>query len=120
MGSPYKYQSSWKTEDLFTNYYTKSEIDTLLAELKIPIYATAPANPLDGWIYLNSLDYKIYIYYGGTWQVLHTLYMPVTITEGVPMGLLAALTYATLITSSPVAISDGMPMGLLTTLTYQT
>ena len=96
MGQPYKYNSSWKTEDLFTNYYTQSEIDTLLAKLKIPVYATAPANPLDGWIYVNSGDDKIYIYYEETWQALHTLtpIVPPEIGDGQLMGLLC-LTYKT-------------------------
>jgi hypothetical protein len=99
MGEPYKYQSSWKTEDLFKNFYTKDEIDVLLAAISaafnIPIYASAPASPVEGQAYLSSADDKIYIFYFGTWQALHTL------------------------SSTPPAIGDGQLMGLLC-LTYQT
>lgn len=99
MGNPYKYDSSWKTEDLFTDYYTQDEVAVLIsASYKIvPVYSSAPASPLDGWMYVNSGDDKIYIYYGGTWQALHTLTpaVPPVITDGVPMGLLLALTYQT-------------------------
>jgi hypothetical protein len=37
------------------------------------IFAVAPASPGEGDTYINSGDNNYYIYYGGTWQVLHTL-----------------------------------------------
>lgn len=101
MGEPYKYQSGWKTEDLFINYFTQTQVNTLISASYgvIPSYTTAPSGALDGWMYINTTDNKIYIYYGGTWQELHTL---------------------TITTSAPVYIADGVPMGLLLVLTYQT
>ena len=49
------------------------------------ILATAPSNPVDGTIYLNVVDSKLYIYYDGTWQVLHAL-TPGAL-HGQPFGL---------------------------------
>lgn len=40
------------------------------------IYALAPANPVDGNMYINSGDNGLYIYYGSSWQLLHTLTPP--------------------------------------------
>jgi hypothetical protein len=37
------------------------------------ILASAPSSPVEGWYYINSGDNKLYLYYGGTWQELHTL-----------------------------------------------
>lgn len=37
------------------------------------VLASAPSTPEEGWTYINSSDYKYYIYYGGAWQELHTL-----------------------------------------------
>lgn len=37
------------------------------------LLASAPAGALEGWRYINSGDNGYYIYYGGTWQLLHTL-----------------------------------------------
>lgn len=37
------------------------------------VLASAPTSPLDGWTYINSLDDGYYIYYSGSWQLLHTL-----------------------------------------------
>ena len=34
---------------------------------------TAPTTPHEGEMYENALDDTVYIYYGGTWQVLHVL-----------------------------------------------
>lgn len=34
---------------------------------------TAHLNPEEGYLYIDPTDHKIYVYYGGTWQVLHTL-----------------------------------------------
>ena len=101
MGEPWKYRSSWKTEDLLKNYYTQDEIDTLLSAystiFKVPISAAAPASPVEGQEYINSVDNKLYIYYGSQWQELHSLTpaVPPVIESGVPMGLLLALTYQT-------------------------
>ena len=33
----------------------------------------APSTPHEGEMYENALDDIVYIYYGGVWQVLHTL-----------------------------------------------
>jgi hypothetical protein len=98
MGEAFKYQSSWKTEDLFLNYYTKAEVDLLIAAFsvvfKVPIYASAPVGAVEGQEYINSGDNNLYVYYGGIWQVLHALTPPVpaVITSGQLMGLLC-LTY---------------------------
>lgn len=37
------------------------------------VLASAPSTPLEGWTYINSGDNGYYIYYGETWQLLHTL-----------------------------------------------
>lgn len=37
------------------------------------VSASAPSGPVEGWTYINSGDNGYYIYYGGTWQLLHTL-----------------------------------------------
>jgi len=37
------------------------------------IFASAPSNPEEGNTYINSTDNGYYIFYGGTWQLLHTL-----------------------------------------------
>ena len=37
------------------------------------LLASAPSGPAEGWTYINSGDDGYYIYYGGTWQLLHTL-----------------------------------------------
>jgi hypothetical protein len=59
------------------------------------VLAAPPASPLTGWMYVNSVDHKVYIYYGGTWQALHTLTPAAAapILGGAPYGLLLALTY---------------------------
>jgi len=99
MGEAFKYQSSWKTENLLANYYTQAQVNVLISAAYgfIPSYASAPTGPSDGWMYLNTVDNKMYIYYGGTWQELHSLTPPTppVIADGVPMGLLLALTYQT-------------------------
>lgn len=98
MGEPWKYRSSWKTEEAS---YTKSEVDVLLAAISatfnIPISATTPSSPVEGMMYINSGDSKVYVYYGGIWQALYTLTPPTppVIESGVPMGLLLVLTYQT-------------------------
>ena len=37
------------------------------------VLASAPASPVEGWTYINSGDDGYYIYYDGSWQLLHTL-----------------------------------------------
>ena len=38
------------------------------------ILSSAPSgNPKEGWMYLNSGDDTLYIYYGSTWRALHVL-----------------------------------------------
>lgn len=37
------------------------------------VSASEPTSPVEGWTYINSGDDGYYIYYGGTWQLLHTL-----------------------------------------------
>lgn len=37
------------------------------------VSASAPSSPQEGWTYINSGDNGYYIYYGGGWQLLHTL-----------------------------------------------
>jgi hypothetical protein len=39
----------------------------------IPELGSAPATGVDGQMYLNTSDSKIYIYFAGTWYVLHEL-----------------------------------------------
>lgn len=74
MGEAFKYQSSWKTEDVFT----KKNVNTLVSASYgiIPEYDSDPISPLaeSSWI-LRTVGS------GGT-------------TVGVPMGLLLALTYS--------------------------
>ena len=91
----YKYESNWHTQDLFKDYYTKTEVDTLLATFIIPIQSAEPTNPLRGMMYIDSDVDTLYIYNGTAWQVLHVLSVtaPPVLESGVPMGLLLALTY---------------------------
>jgi len=63
------------------------------------ILAAAPAGPSNGWLYINSGDDKMYIYYGGTWQALHTL---------TP----AALTYLLLETGDKILLETGDKLAL--------
>jgi hypothetical protein len=37
------------------------------------VLGSAPSSPDQGWMYINSGDSGLYIYYGVTWQLLHTL-----------------------------------------------
>ena len=37
------------------------------------VLSVEPTTPIDGWTYINSSDNGYYIYYGGSWQLLHTL-----------------------------------------------
>jgi hypothetical protein len=37
------------------------------------ILSIDPASPDQGWTYINSTNHGYYIYYGGAWQLLHTL-----------------------------------------------
>jgi hypothetical protein len=37
------------------------------------VLAAAPSSPQEGWTYINSGDDGYYIFYCGTWQLLHTL-----------------------------------------------
>lgn len=37
------------------------------------VKSSEPSNPKQGWTYVNSTDHGYYIYYGNTWQLLHTL-----------------------------------------------
>lgn len=56
--------------------------------------SSAPSNPQSGWIYLNTTDHTLYIYYYAQWQVLHVLSaVSPEIQSGNPIGLLLGLTY---------------------------
>jgi len=60
-------------------------------------FASDPANPYDGQVYLNTSTNQIKVYYASQWQVLHTLTKTapaINIQKGQPMGLLLALTYS--------------------------
>jgi hypothetical protein len=59
------------------------------------VLTIAPSNPQAGWMYVNSGNDKLYVYYNGNWQVLHTLLgiTYATPSIGMPMGLLLGLTY---------------------------
>jgi hypothetical protein len=37
------------------------------------VLAVAPANPSQGWRYIDSGDDTMYVYYGSTWQAIHIL-----------------------------------------------
>lgn len=52
------------------------------------LLSSAPTG-VEGAFYLNTSDHKLYIYYSGTWQVLHELsYTPPTPpAAGTPFGL---------------------------------
>lgn len=59
------------------------------------VLASAPTSDLqEGDMYVNSGNDKVYIYYNGMWQVLHTLQgiTYVTPSVGMPYGLLLGLT----------------------------
>lgn len=68
---------------------------TIIGSNHIPISATAPSNPIEGSLYINSTNHKMYVYYTDQWQVLHTLSVTApAIVAGNPIGLLLSLTYA--------------------------
>jgi len=54
-----------------------NKYDPILGEYRQADYprllATAPSNPKDGYTYINTLDHGLYIFYGGMWNLLHTL-----------------------------------------------
>lgn len=108
MGEAFKYQSSWKTEDLFKNYYSKSEIIAILTGYlkldQITPEAIINGKPLftEGLKIGNSTTY---FYLNGDILQLYV--------NGV---LIQTWTGATV---APV-IETGQPMGLLVSLTYQT
>lgn len=37
------------------------------------VSSSSPSSPQEGWTYINSGDNGYYIYYSGSWQLLHTL-----------------------------------------------
>jgi len=40
---------------------------------EIPLLSTAPTSSQQGWMYINSVNDTLYVYYGNTWQALHIL-----------------------------------------------
>ncbi len=44
-------------------------------------FITAPSNPYQGQVYTNAIDNNVYIFFGGSWQVLHTLVSTDLLTE---------------------------------------
>ena len=80
---PFKFNATTGLLD----YYEKSNFQGKLA--------AAPSDPQDGWMYINSGDNKLYIYYEGTWQSLHTLTGIVFVVPsvGMSMGILTGVTY---------------------------
>lgn len=65
------------------------------------VLGSAPSGPETGWTYVNSSDHGYYIYYGGTWQKLHTL-------------IAAALEYLLLETGDFLLLETGDKLGLET------
>jgi len=53
------------------------------------ILATAPSSPQEGWMYLNSTDDTIYVYYANDWWVVSVMTDP---NQGRYMGF-GAFTY---------------------------
>ena len=76
-----------------------NKYDKILGEYRefdgIVVSDTEPDVGKDGFMYANTTTDKLYIYYAGTWQELHTLVAPTagTIVIGNPIGLLLSLTY---------------------------
>ena len=92
MGEPYKYNSSWKTEDLFKNYLTISSANNTFIKLD---FSNLPATPIiDG--FANNGD-TLELWWNGSkvqsWKIVSTTASPVYVETGSPMGLLMALTY---------------------------
>ena len=58
---------SWKFSP-FTGVFDYYKASTFKGVL-----AAAPSSPEEGWTYVDSGDDGYYIYYGGSWQLLHTL-----------------------------------------------
>jgi hypothetical protein len=77
------------------NPLIKSKFDYYEDEYSIPVQADAPANPVNGQMYVDTDDNILYIYWG-SWQstgITLTPPTPPTITSGQPIGLLLTLTY---------------------------
>lgn len=49
------------------------KLDYYEASMFRGVLSSEPANPVQGWWYVNSSDNGYYIYYGVTWQLLATL-----------------------------------------------
>lgn len=58
---PYKFNPISGNFDYFEKNYFRG------------VSASEPSSPEEGWTYINSSDNGYYIYYGETWQLLHTL-----------------------------------------------
>ena len=56
----------------YNEIYTETEFDDLLSALIIEDLPSAPT-AIEGKIYRNSTDSKIYVYYSGMWQVIHAV-----------------------------------------------
>jgi hypothetical protein len=59
------------------------------------ILTTAPSNPKEGWMYIDSTTHTFYVYYSYNWQVIHVLTTgaaPTYSTIATPYGLLLAIT----------------------------
>lgn len=105
MGSRYKFNSGWKTQD----FYTKEEIDALLTgyllldqttpqiiENGLPIFedGLCIGNSATNFsLSSNVLSLNVNDELRQTWETVLATSAPVTIATGNPMGLLLTLTY---------------------------
>ena len=67
---------SWK-KNVFTDkldYYEKGTFKGTSA--------TPPGSPQDGWTYVDSDDNSLYMYYCGTWTLLHVLLRALSLEDG--------------------------------------
>jgi hypothetical protein len=59
-------------EEFRFNYLT-GKLDLVEVGFFQGVLPSAPANPQEGWAYINAVDSFLYYYYDGAWQVVGIL-----------------------------------------------
>lgn len=52
---------------------TKEYVDSLVGSPTVPVDGEAPANPVNGQLWYDTLTQRIYVYYNGEWSALANL-----------------------------------------------